>query len=205
MIISNVEQMTPEWFIEKAGLPSASNFDKIITPTGKPSKQAQAYMYGLAGEHLLGAKVETFQSEAMLAGIEKEEQARIYYENIKGVEVQTVGLIYKDERKDRSCSPDGIITDSQGGLEIKCPLLHTHVDYLINGMSTKYIPQVQGAMYITGFEWWDFMSYYPGLEQQLIQRVYRDDAYIKTMDSMLEGFTANLKSTIYSLERPRGE
>jgi hypothetical protein len=77
-------------------------------------------------------------------------------------------------------SPDGLVGD-EGGIEIKCPLPHTHVSYLRAGdVPSKYIPQIQGCLWITGREWWDFMSYHPAMED-LIVRVYRDEAYIKKL------------------------
>ena len=37
MIILDHEQGTEEWFAARLGKPSASNFSKLITATGKPS------------------------------------------------------------------------------------------------------------------------------------------------------------------------
>ena len=86
----------------------------------------------MAGESILGRKEETYQSAAMTRGIELEPEARGYYELVKGVEVEQVGLCYPDERQRYSCSPDGLIGEN-GLLEMKCPILHTHVEYLLKG------------------------------------------------------------------------
>ena len=78
------------------------------------------------------------------------------------------------------CKSDGLVGDD-GGIEIKCPLPHNHIAYLRAGdVPGKYIPQIQGCLWITGREWWDFMSYHPAMED-LIVRVYRDEAYIKKL------------------------
>ena len=45
------------------------------------------------------------------------------YSLVNDVEVEQVGLIYYDERKDRHASPDGIM--DYKGLEIKCPMQKT--------------------------------------------------------------------------------
>jgi hypothetical protein len=37
-----------------------------------------------------------------------------------------------------------------------------------------------GCLWITGREWWDFMSFHPEMED-LIVRVYRDDEYINVL------------------------
>ena len=77
MIIDHCEQGSDEWFAAKCGVPSSTKFDKVITTTGKLSKQAEAYMNRLAGERILGRAEDTYQSAAMLAGIEMEEEARL--------------------------------------------------------------------------------------------------------------------------------
>jgi hypothetical protein len=69
----------------------------------------------------------------------------------------------------------------KGGLEIKCPAPATHVSYLRDGtLPSKYYQQVMGCLWITGREWWDFMSYHPSMKP-LIVRVERDEEYIKSL------------------------
>jgi len=201
MIILDCEQMDLEWWQAHVGTPSASNFSKILTPTGKPSASAKDYMYQLAGEILTGKKTETYHNAVMQRGIEMEAEARTLYELMFDVEVQQVGLIYPDEQRKYCCSPDGIVIDVPvRGLEIKCPLIHTHVGYLLSGkLPTIYIPQVQGSMLITGFKRWDFLSYFPGLKP-LIVKVERDDKYCDLLAKELDTFLFNLMGTIRKLK-----
>ena len=197
MIILDCEQMDHEWWQAHVGTPSASNFGKILTPTGKPSASAKDYMYQLAGEVLTGKKTETYHNAVMQRGIEMEAEARTLYELMFDVEVQQVGLIYPDEQRKYCCSPDGIMDEM--GIEIKCPLIHTHVSYLMAGkIPTIYIPQVQGSMLVTGFKRWDFMSYYPGLKP-LVVEVKRDDKYCDLLANALDSFNAELEKTVKKL------
>lgn len=190
MITLDVPQMSPEWFAARAGVPSASCFDKIITTKGAPSKQAQAYLYQLAGERIAGEKCETYMSAAMQRGIELEAEARQLFEMVRDCEVKQVGICYPDPLKRFSCSPDGLLEAE--GVEIKCPLIHTHVGYLLEGkLPTDYFQQVQGGMLVTGFSHWAFMSYFPGLPP-LIVRVERDDAFCARLKVELSGFCAEL-------------
>ena len=53
MKIYDVEQGSPEWKALRLGIPTASEFDKIVTPTGAFSKQSQGYMNRLAAERFL--------------------------------------------------------------------------------------------------------------------------------------------------------
>ncbi len=190
MLRLDVKQGSPEWFTARAGIPGASCFDRIVTTKGEPSKQAKNYLYELAGERIVGAKMETYQNAAMQRGIEMEAEARALFQMIKDVEVEEVGICYPDEGKRYACSPDGLLQDA--GLEIKCPLIHTHVGYLLAGtLPTDYTQQVQGSMLVTGFERWFFMSYYPGLPP-LILKVNRDWKFTATLKIELEAFCEEL-------------
>jgi len=189
MIILDCEQGTEEWFKARAGIPTASCFDKILSSTCKPSTQANSYRYKLLAEWMTGPQ-ETMTNEWMERGKELEEDAREVYQFIKGDDVDQVGLIYKDDKKLVSCSPDGLVGGK--GLEIKCPAPHTHVEYLLKGaMPAKYIPQVQGSMYVSGLDQWDFMSYCPGMPT-LILTIERDEKYHNALDECLLKFIDKL-------------
>ena len=199
MIIIDCQQLDEVWFAERAGKPSASNFDKIVTTKGEPSKQSKNYLYQLAGESITGLKVETYQNAAMQRGIELEPTARSLFEMIHDVEVKQVGLCYPDEQKKYLCSPDGLIENS--GLEIKCPMIHTHVGYLLeNKLPTEYIQQVQGSMAVTGFDAWYFMSFFPGLPS-LIIKVKRDEAFIDKLKKELDSFCSELVEIVKKLKK----
>jgi putative phage-type endonuclease len=199
MIILDVPQLSPEWLAAKLGVPSASNFDKIVTIEGKPSKSRQNYMYQLAGEKVSGAHVETYQNAAMLRGIELEAEARQTFEFIKNVEVKQVGLCFPDESRLCSCSPDGLLSAKDEGLEIKCPLIHTHVSYLLEDkLPVEYFQQVHGSMLVTGFKYWYFMSYFPGLPI-FIKKIERDEIFIKKLADELQKFCLELAGLINKL------
>ena len=184
MLVSNFEQGSNEWLQSRLGKPTASNFGKLITPTGKPSTSAEGYINELIAQKITGELPEFYTNAAMERGNELEPAAKALYEFINGVEVVEVGLCLHDEFE-CGASPDALVGDD-GGLEVKCPLPHTHVAYLRDGkVPSKYIPQIQGCLWITGREWWDFMSYHPAMED-LIVRVERDNEYIKKLADQVE-------------------
>jgi len=192
MITLDVIQGTDEWSAARCGMLSASNFDKVVTTTGEPSKQRQKYLYQLVGERIVGARECAYENESMRRGRELESEARTLYELLTDMPVQEVGLCYPDERKLVCCSPDGLVGED-GGLEIKCPSLPTHIEYVIGGkLPTEYIQQVQGNLYVTGRKWWSFMSYYPGIKP-LIVRVERDEAFIAKLKDALEQCCSELE------------
>ena len=151
MIIHNVEQGTGEWYQLRAGLATASEFSKLVTPTGKPSKSVTPYANLLAVETLLNRPAEQFNGNwATERGNELEPQARGYYAFDSGLEVKEVGFITNDE-KTAGCSPDSLVGD-EGLLEIKCPLEQKFIDCfssIYDGeCPADYKIQVQAQMFI---------------------------------------------------------
>jgi len=183
MRLIDCEQGSDEWIAARLGVPSASMFGKIITTQGKWSTQADAYINQLVAEKLTGEQTYVYQNEHMARGTELEPEARAMYEFIKEVEVNEVGFCLHDTL-DAGCSPDGLIAED-GGLEIKCPAPATHVEYLKAGvLPSKYKQQVMGCLWITGREWWDFVSYHPTMKT-LIVRVERDEEYITALENCM--------------------
>lgn len=198
MKILEMEQKTPEWYQARRGLPTASSFDMIITTTGKESSQRKKYLYQLAGERLGGIVDETYQSFAMAQGVSKEEEARNLYEIATGQDITQVGFCLSDCGR-WGCSPDGLV-GVLGGYEVKCPLIHTHIGYLLeNDVPTEYYTQVQGQLFVTGREWVDFMSYFPGL-RPLIVRETPDATFQRLLKSELELFTQELDALVEKLK-----
>lgn len=183
MILIECEQGSIEWLSARCGIPSASNFDQVLTSKGEPSKSSTKYAYKLAAERVSGIKEEVFQSAAMARGCEVEQEAVDFYELTQGVSVQAIGFCLHPSKR-FGCSPDRLVGE-EGLLEIKCPLSHTQVEYLLdNKLPTEYIAQVQGQLLVTGRKWCDFLSYFPGL-RPLIIRVERDETYIAKLEAAL--------------------
>jgi len=196
MRIIDCEQRSQEWFEARLGLPTASNFDKLLTTKGEVSKQRNKYLYRLAGEKVAEQSEETYQNAIMQRGIILEDEARQLYQLITGQEVQTVGFCLANGY---GCSPDGLIGED-GVIEIKCPIASTHVAYLLAGvLPLDYFQQCQGELFVTGRKWVDFMSYYPGIKP-LIVRVKRDEKFIKKLKSELKLFCVELKEVINKIK-----
>ena len=188
------EQGSEEWYKIKCGIPSASEFDKIITTKGEVSKQREAYLYRLVAERITKCPTETYQNEAMLVGKKLEDEGRKYYELVKKVKVSQVGFCLQ-EKPGYGCSPDGIV-GKPGLLEIKCPLPGTHVKYLLGGVvPIEYYTQTQGQLLVTGKAWVDFFSYSPGL-RPLIIRVKPDKSFQAKLRKELEKFCSDLDKLV---------
>jgi len=184
MIILTDEQGSPEWLASRLGRPSASNFGRLVTGSGKPSSSAESYINEMIAERLTGRSKPFYTNEHMERGNALEPEAREAYEFITEFEVVETGFILHDS-EEFGCSPDGLVAE-QGGLEIKCPSDSVHVSYLRAGkVPSKYYQQVQGCLWITGREWWDFMSYHPEMPHLLV-RAHRNEKYIEAMAEQVE-------------------
>lgn len=196
MIISDVIQGTEAWFAERSGRPTASNFSKILTATGKKSTQRNAYLYKLAGERITRTVEEGYKGSAMQRGNELEPSARLFYQMKTGSKVDEVGLCFPDKEKKYSCSPDGLVNGEEKGLEIKCPELSAATEYLFKGvLPTKYVVQVQGSMLVTGYEVWDFISYYPGMKPLLLT-IEPNLKYLSTLKDAVLDFCHELEKIV---------
>ena len=175
--IVNLEQGTDEWLNARKGKLTASQAAGIITPTGKLAAASKGLMRKLARECLLDDPQAFAGNAATQWGHDHEPIARDEFTEITGHAVDTVGLLQSLLHPCLACSPDGLLMIDEviHGLEIKCPGVDTHVDYLLDGeLPAKYRPQVHFSMAITGIQTWFFMSYFPGL-RPLILPVHWDD------------------------------
>jgi len=180
MRVTEYEQRSPEWYAARLGVPTASNFGKFITPTGKPSAQARGYIHQLVAERITGTSKIIPVNEAMQHGIDLEPEARQYYELCYDVKVFELGLCLHDSL-DVGASPDGLVGEN-GLIEIKCPYEdHVQIEYLDNKkLPDRYKAQVMGQLWITEREWCDFFAYHKTISPFLI-RVYRDEEYISQL------------------------
>jgi hypothetical protein len=193
MIVHDVLQGSPEWLACRLGIPTASEFDKIITAGGQTSRQAGSYADRLLAEIMVGKPVETFKGTAWTGrGNDLEPDAAAFYELQRDVETVRVGFCTDDTRT-MGASPDRLIGED-GLLEIKCPAPHTHVKTLLDqNLDRDHYPQIQGQLLVTGKKWVDIISYHPEMPS-LILRVERDEAYLSTMRKLLNDFQRDLQT-----------
>ena len=197
MKILEAEQGTQEWLDARLGRPSASQFYKLITTSGKPSASADDYISEMIAERITGESEPIYVNEWMQRGTELEPEARATYEFIHGVDVQEVGFIL-DDSGEFGCSPDGLVGDD-GGVEFKCPAPKNHIAWSRKGVCpSKHYAQVQGCLYITGREWWDFMSYHPDMKPFIV-RVERNEEFIEKLAEQISLAVEEIKSEVRNL------
>ena len=182
-------QGSPEWHALHFGRPSASGFDRLITPKArKRSAQAERYAIELCASFFLGEPLEGFSTAWMARGLELEDDARRWYEFTHDVKVARVGFITDDGGR-YGCSPDGLV-GAEGLLEIKCLSAANHVAALL-GEAEPYTLQVQGQLWICERTWCDRLYYNPALPP-VVQRVERDEELIAQLAETVEAFCDKL-------------
>jgi hypothetical protein len=188
-------QGSPEWFIARLGIPTASEFATVMAKG--EGKVRRAYMNKLAGEILTGEPMDSYSNGHMERGKEWEEDARNLYELTAGIDLQQVGFV---RNGNKGCSPDSLIGED-GGLEVKSALAHIQIERLRKGdLPSEYRAQVQGNIWVCEREWWDFVSYSPKLPP-LIVRVPRDDGYIANLSGEIEKFNEELAATVEAIRQ----
>lgn len=202
MIVHQVKQRSDEWFALRRGIVTASEVSKIVTPTGKLSKQADGYMDTLLDEWIRGVEDQDqeneYQSMYMQRGIVLEQRAIDAYEMVRNVDVQKVGFVTIDNGL-LGCSPDGLVGEP-GLIELKCPKGTTHMHYMrTRELENDYKPQLQCQLLITERGWVDIVSYHPDYPL-VILRQERDEDYQKILKGALNDFVEallNARQDIY--------
>lgn len=181
---TNFDQRSGAWEKIRCGKLTCSNLDKILTPkTFQPSKQMKGHALKLAAERIKGKAEDSPTSFDMERGIELEPEARYQYEQQWG-KVEVVAFVENSVVPfPFGGSPDGLIDNRKGGIEIKCPRATSHLDTLLHDeIDGGYVLQMQGVMLAAGLDYIDFVSFHEGLKLKPI-RVYRDE---KTINAILE-------------------
>jgi hypothetical protein len=199
MNILNFKQGSDEWRATRIGIPSASQFKNIVTSSGKLSTSRTKYLYALAGERITGIREEIYQNYAMTRGIELEGEAREEFIFSTGIEVKEVGCCIHESGL-YLCSPDGLIGE-ESGIEIKCPGMATHIEYLLGKrVPPDYYQQVHGSMLVTGFNEWFFVSYYPGLPS-FIHLEKRNEEFCEKLEKELVEFCSDLDKIVMEIKK----
>lgn len=198
-----IVQGTPEWFAARCGRVTASRVADVTAKTKSgPSASRATYMGQLIAERLTGTVQQSFTNAAMQHGTETEPEARDAYAFRANVDVAEIGFIEHPAIAMTGASPDGLVGD-EGMVEIKCPNTATHIDTLLGQSApAKYVTQMQWQMACADRTWCDFVSYDPRMPANMalfIQRVPRDDAFIKATEAEVLTFLRELEEKVAAL------
>jgi len=200
-----VGQNSVEWFEARLGKATASRFADClgVTKTGKESAARKNYRSQLVIERMTGRVAESYTNGAMQWGTDTEPTARIAYSLHTGNTVETVGFMEHPELK-AGASPDGLIDNGTGGIEIKCPNTATHIETLLSQkVPNQYKWQIYGQMWICNLKYVDFVSYDPRVPDNLqlfVQRVERDEKAIEMLEAGVRTFLQEVDEELAKLQ-----
>lgn len=159
----NLEQQTPEWFLEKKGVVSGTGLKSIV---GTP-KARQDFFYEIIAQRLMVGVLDSEES-AIARGNRLEPEARAMFQLKIGKRIITVGFAKSLESDFMGYSPDGLVEDAQGtfeteDIEIKCPQGKNYVKaWLTNKVPEEYYAQViQGFIVNPKLQKRYFVLYFP--------------------------------------------
>lgn len=185
MKIIECDQYSPAWWQAHCGIPSASNFNRIVTPAKwQLAAGAETYACELVAEayDYNYGRNDDYATSAMRNGTIVEPEARRFYSLETGRDVRQVGLCISDCGR-FCCSPDGLV-DDDGGLELKHPVAATQVKWLMGGtVPPEHLAQCHGFLLVTRRKWIDWMAYYPGMEPLLV-RVVPDEKTLALAEAL---------------------
>jgi putative phage-type endonuclease len=199
--VIDAEQRSPEWFRARAGRVTASRAADMLAKTKSGySTSRKNLLVQLVAERLTGLPQEdNYQSPAMLRGIELEPKAFAAYEATTGQMATKVGFLAHLDQP-IGASPDGVIGDFDGILELKVPNPATHLTYLkARTLPSDYLPQVSHHLLVSGAAYCDFMSYGPNFPEALqvfLVRVYRADVDLDAYARELATFLAEVDNEL---------
>lgn len=205
------DQGSLEWHLDRCGCATASCFADIIAVSkkdGRPLKAREDYMWKLASDRIYQLPEEQISAKSLQWGTDLEPFARQRYEIATGQIIVPSGFVKHTSILWCGASPDGLI-DLDGGIEIKCPKTRkVHMETWLNGMPEEHIPQIQGNLWITGRQWYDFISFDPRAPEEFqiyIQRVPRDDKYILALESHVVEFLDSVSKLTDKLNARKNE
>lgn len=214
MTIGAFDQTSEEWRAMHRGMLTSSEWGRILKASPKTldkirlEKQAE----------LQGAVLPSFTAQSTDWGKQTEPQARAQVELYLielGIlpdteEIIVPGLIIHDDYIWAGSSPDGLILSIKMGGELKCPFDQSiHMKHFDDhtgdfkwrqNIPEKYYAQVQGGMWVTGWDLWFYASFDPRLLETdpdhalFLTLVKRDEMYIKNMVRRLVWFWGTISA-----------
>jgi hypothetical protein len=145
IIVTDIQQRTPEWDILRSGKVTGTGLKKLVS-SRKDTRED--YFYEVLAGRLT---TETTQYEtAMNRGVRLEDEAIAQFENLKGILVDKAGFCQSSENEWIGYSPDGLIkvgkTYSED-VEVKCLASKNHLRIWLENT----IPEEHEAQIIHSF------------------------------------------------------
>ena len=191
-------QHSLDWYRARLGKFTGSQVGRLMkSGRGKDEyfgKDAISYITEVVAERMLNPSVvmmdelfeeyllqTTASSKTLAWGNDQEMNAKALYAKLRKVKITSCGAV--ELSKWFASSPDGLVLENNGCVEVKCPTPKVHVEYMVNVHNAEDLKKVKPEYYwqcvahmaVTGAEWCDWMSYCPFNKRPLhVVRIDRD-------------------------------
>jgi hypothetical protein len=191
----DIQQGTPAWYKLRSGIPTASEFDSIVTPVkGDLSSARHKYACRLVAERVLRWQADSLDKiDHIQAGKENEPFAVAQFEEIQGIQTRKLGFATTDDGL-VGATPDRVVMSGDRieiTLEVKSPTIPVQLEYLLFGQGAAYRCQVQGQLYVCENDRAIFYAYCPRTPAFMVE-TGRDEPFIKKLAVALDQFTEEL-------------
>mgnify|MGYP003680133378 CR=1 FL=1 len=208
----DVKQNTDEWFGMRVGKITSSKFSTIMANEGKAfGNPAVEYAEKLALERVTGKRDESasLSSKYLDRGHELEPDALKLYEFEQLCTVTNGGFNTNGENingldGNLGDSPDGVVLEDNGSVEVKSVIPKTHWKRLKKGgIDTSYKWQIQGHIWLGNYDYCDFVSYCPEMpdgKRLFVERVLLDVDMITRLNKRIIQFELMIEKNIEILK-----
>lgn len=209
MTTFTMDQRSAEWYQARLGrLTGSVAGDMLATiKTGEAAKRRNLRVRLVLERLTQQPQEDGYTNAAMERGVEKEPAALAAYEALTGRMAWPVGFLAHDDLM-AGCSPDGLIDNGEGVLEIKCLKSANHLDCLNAGdIPSEYRPQLLHNLWISGAAWCDFVAFDDRFPEPLRLVCHRFEATteeLKAYELLVRMFLAEVDKEVAALtERMR--
>lgn len=203
--VIDCEQQSHEWKAARIGRVTSSHAAELLAKgrNGAEAVGKRNLRIRLALERIAGRSLEKdFTNRWMQQGTEREPDAFVAYEALTGRVLERTGFLRHNDLM-AGCSLDGSFDDFAGIVEIKSPEHNAHLEAWESGaVPADYLKQVQHALWVTGAEWCDWLSYQPDFPEHLqvkLIRVERDPKALDDYEEKLALFLAEVDIKVQSI------
>jgi putative phage-type endonuclease len=190
----NTIQGSPEWWKLRKGIPTGSQFSRIITAKkGDYAAGAKHYAAELIAEALGWQSGFTGTPDTARGNLLEKEALR-WLGMHHGIKARPCGFFISDCER-YGASPDGIVIGSNEPVEVKCPALNTFLKWRVDDeLPDDHKAQCHGEMILTGADKCYFVAYadHELLDNWLI--VVKRDEYTAKLENHLERFCTELEA-----------
>lgn len=187
--VSTAPQRSPQWYIERAGIPSASGLGLLfdVTNAGKPTAKAKEYLKQLAYERKFKTTYEKFDTKAMQDGRYYEDFAKLVYQRDTGNKLAEATSYISDwfvatpdaHVQEITKVGDVEVLGKKGLLECKIVGDKSFLEFIEESLPIEHELQTQGQMLASGVDWVDYIIVNIKTRAFYVRRVPRNNKMIK--------------------------